>query len=188
MFSSLALPWLIVIFGAAAGAVWVAGIHLSNTSDVLSHRLHLGEALGGLLLLAFTTNLPEVAIVVSAAVAKELGIAIGNILGGIAIQTVVLVVLDVFGLKRKASLTYMAATLSLVLEAALVVAVLIVAVMGSALPRSEVFLRIDPGALLIVLLWLGGIYLLAKARSGLPWHESGEAPTTRKCPVASPRR
>jgi cation:H+ antiporter len=182
VFSSLALPYLIVIFCMAAGAVWVAGIHLSNTSDVLSHRLHLGEALGGLLLLAFTTNLPEVAIVVSAAVAKQLGIAIGNILGGIAIQTVVLVALDVFGLKKKASLTYMAATLSLVLEAALVIAVLIVAMMGSQLPNSSVFARIDPGALVIFLLWLGGIYLLAKARGGLPWHESGEAPDNQRLP------
>jgi cation:H+ antiporter len=182
VFSSLALPYLIVIFCVAASAVWVAGIRLSNTSDVLSHRLHLGQALGGLLLLAFTTNLPEVAIVVSAAVAKQLGIAIGNILGGIAIQTVVLVALDVFGLKKRASLTYMAATLSLVLEAALVIAVLIVAIMGSQLPNSSVFLRIDPGALLIFLLWLGGIYLLAKARGGLPWHESGEAPDNQKMP------
>jgi cation:H+ antiporter len=120
--------------------------------------------------------------VVSAAVAKQLGIAIGNILGGIAIQTVVLVALDVFGLKKRASLTYMAATLSLVLEAALVIAVLIVAIMGSQLPNSSVFLRIDPGALLIFLLWLGGIYLLAKARGGLPWHESGEAPDNQKMP------
>jgi cation:H+ antiporter len=182
VFSSLALPFLIVIFCAAAAAVWIAGIQLSNTSDVLSHRLHLGEALGGLLLLAFTTNLPEVAIVISAAVAKELGIAIGNILGGIAIQTVVLVVLDVFGLKKRASLTYRAATLSLVLEAALVIAVLIVAVMGSQLPGSAIFLRVDPGALLIFVLWIGGIYLLAKARSGLPWHESGEAPDNQREP------
>jgi cation:H+ antiporter len=188
VFSSLALPFLIVIFCAAAGAVWVAGIQLSNTSDVLSHRLHLGEALGGLLLLALTTNLPEVAIVVSAALAKELGIAIGNILGGIAIQTVVLVLLDVFGLRKRASLTYMAATLSLVLEAALVIAVLIVAIMGSQLPKSEVFLRIDPGALLILALWMAGIYLLARARSGLPWQESGEAPDNQEMPRGIARK
>jgi cation:H+ antiporter len=182
VFSSLALPLLIAIFCVAGGAVWLAGIRLSDTSDVLSHRLHLGAALGGLLLLAFTTNLPEVAIVVSAAISKHLGIAIGNILGGIAIQTVVLVVLDVFGLKKRASLTYKAATLSLVLEAALVIAVLIVAIMGSQLPSSAIFLRIDPGALLILALWLGGIYLLARARSGLPWHESGEAPDNQEMP------
>ena len=58
---------LVVLFGAAAAVVWLAGIRLSDTTDVLSTRLGLGEALGGLLLLAFATNLPEIAIVASAA-------------------------------------------------------------------------------------------------------------------------
>ena len=97
--SSLGLPLLIAIFVAAAAAVWAAGIQLSNTTDVLSVRLGLGEALGGLLLLAIATNLPEIAITASAALRHDLGIAIGNILGGIAIQTVVLVALDVFGVR-----------------------------------------------------------------------------------------
>ncbi|MFL5920893.1 MAG: hypothetical protein ACJ75Q_14650 [Gaiellaceae bacterium] len=97
MFDSLALSWQVVIFLAAAGAIWVAGIRLSDTTDVLSRRLGLGEALGGLILLAIATNLPELAITVTAAASHNLGIAIGNILGGIAIQTVVLALLDGVG-------------------------------------------------------------------------------------------
>lgn len=89
----LPLLALVLLFAAAAAVVWVAGIRLSDTTDVLSTRLGLGEALGGLLLLAVATNLPEVAIVASAAMGGDLGLAIGNILGGIAIQTVVLVAL-----------------------------------------------------------------------------------------------
>ena len=39
--------WLLVlIFAVAAGAVWVAGVTLSNKTDVLSARLGLGSALG----------------------------------------------------------------------------------------------------------------------------------------------
>ena len=64
--SSLPLPLLMLLFVAAAGAIWVAGIQLSNQTDVLSTRLHLGSALGGLILLAIATNLPEIAIVASA--------------------------------------------------------------------------------------------------------------------------
>jgi cation:H+ antiporter len=37
---------LVVIFAAAAAAVWVAGIWLSRMTDVLSVRFHLGEGAG----------------------------------------------------------------------------------------------------------------------------------------------
>lgn len=52
-------------------------------------RLGLGSALGGLMLFAIATNLPEIAIVTAAAVSGNIGVAVGNILGGIAIQTVI---------------------------------------------------------------------------------------------------
>ena len=92
---------------------------------MLDERFHLGEALGGLILLAITTNLPEIAITVSAALHHTLGIAIGNILGGIALQTVVLVVLDVWGVGKLAALTYRAASLQLVLEGVVLLAILV---------------------------------------------------------------
>jgi Ca2+/H+ antiporter len=79
------LAALVLIFVAAAVAVWVAGIWLSRMTDVLSVRFHLGEALAGSILLAITTNLPEVAITVTAALEHNIGIATGNIIGGIAI-------------------------------------------------------------------------------------------------------
>ena len=167
------MPVLLVIFTAAAAAVWVAGVYLSNATDVLSSRFGLGEALGGLLLLALVTNLPEIAITASAALNQNLGIAIGNILGGVAIQTVVLAVLDVFGLGKSAPLTYRAASLVLVLEGALVVAILATVVIGSQLPTSLIFDRVAPAGLLIVVLWLAGLWLIGKARTSLPWHDQG---------------
>ena len=176
------LPLLVVVFVAAAAGVWVAGIWLSRTTDVLSHRLHLGEALAGSILLAFTTNLPEVAITASAALAHHLGIAIGNILGGIAIQTVVLAVLDVWGLGRADPLTYMAASLQLVLEGALVIAVLVVAVMGTQLSSHLYFDRLEPTAVLIVVLWAVGLWLIGRASRGLPWQEQGDAPGGQDVP------
>ena len=83
MFASLELASLLSIFVAAAAAIWVAGVQLSNTTDVLSRRLSFGAALGGVILLAIATNLPEIAIVVSAAAANDVGVAVGNFLGGI---------------------------------------------------------------------------------------------------------
>jgi cation:H+ antiporter len=181
MFGGLGLIPLVLVFGGAAVAVWVAGIELSNTTDVLSTRLHLGEALGGLILLAFATNLPEIAITFTAALSHNLGIAIGNILGGIAIQTVVLVLLDGVGVPR-APLTYRAASLVLMLEAALVVALLVIVIMGTRLSSSVIYARVTPPGLLILVFWLAGLWLIGRARRTLPWHEAGNPPDGQEGP------
>ena len=174
--SGLPMLALIAIFVGAAAAIWVAGVQLSDKTDILAERLHLGTALGGVVLLAVATNLPEIAITASAALAGNIEVAVGNILGGIAIQTVVLVVLDVFGTRGRYPLTYRAASLVLVLEAALVVVVLSVVVAASQLPADLIYARIAPGAALIAVLWLLGLLLLQRASKTLPWQESGEAP------------
>src|SRR4051794_14643137 len=152
----------VLIFLAAAAAVWLAGIQLSDATDVLASRFGLGQALGGLLLLAVATNLPEIAITASAALKHDLGIAIGNVLGGIAIQTVVLAALDLLGTRGGRPLTYRAASLQLMLEGGLVVAVLVIAIMGTQLPSSLIVGRIAPGGLLIAIVWVAGILVLAR--------------------------
>lgn len=178
MFHSLSLPLLLLIFVAAAAAIWFAGIQLSNTTDVLSFRFGLGQALGGIILLAIATNLPEIAITMSAALSHNLGIAVGNILGGIAIQTVVLVLLDIIGLWKEDALSYAAASLQLVLEGGLVIAILLISIMGTQLPTSLIFARIAPSALFITIVWIAGVWLLSKARTDLPWQEKGRAPNS----------
>src|SRR4051794_13712147 len=186
--SSLSSPVLLLIFVTAAGAIWVAGIQLSDQTDVLSTRLHLGSALGGLILLALATNLPEIAIVVSASLSGTVGVAVGNILGGIAIQTVVLVVLDAFGVGPGRPLTYRAASLTLVIEGLGVVAILAVVVAGTQLPSGVILWRVTPDALLIVALWVVSLVLAQRAAKHLPWHESGEAPDNQERPRGHSRR
>jgi cation:H+ antiporter len=155
------------IFFAAAAAVWIAGISPSDQTDVLATRLHLGTALGGVVLLAVATNLPELAITASAALSGNIGVAVGNILGGIAIQTVVLVVLDAFGERRGRPLTYRAASLVLVVEGLVVMAVLVVVVAGSQLPDTLIAFRLGPAAVLIAALWVVGLLLIQRAHQAL---------------------
>ncbi len=176
--SSLPLWLLILIFLAAAVVVWIAGIQLSKTTDVLDDRLHLGSALGGLIVLAVATNLPEIAITVSAAASGDVSVAVGNILGGIALQTVVLVALDAFGRRGKGvrPLTYRAASLVLVIEALVVVAILGVVVAGTQLPESVIAARLTPPVVLIAVLWVVGLVLVQRAGKHLPWHDDGNAP------------
>lgn len=186
VFDSLPLVADIALFAAAAAAVWMAGIKLSDSTDVLSSRLGLGEALGGLILLAVATNLPEIAITVTAAASGAVGIATGNILGGIAIQTVVLVALDAFGTRGGRPLSYRGASLILVLEAAAVIAVLSVVVMGNQLQTLVVW-RLAPGEVLIAALWVGSLLLVRQAGKGLPWQERGEAPESQEKPAGHSR-
>jgi cation:H+ antiporter len=173
---------LVLIFAAAAAAVWIAGIWLSRMTDVFSVRFHLGEALAGAILLAVTTNLPEIAITVTAALEHNIGIATGNILGGIAIQTVALAVIDGVGLRRRAALTYLAASLQLVLEGAVVIAVLVATIMGAQFGAHAYFGRVEPAAVIIVLIWVVGLWLVKRANAGLPWHEDGRAPDGQELP------
>ena len=171
----------LLVFVACAVAIWVAGIFLSNYTDVLSDRLHLGAALGGLILLAVATNLPEIAITVTAARSGHLDVAVSNILGGIAIQTVVLAALDAFGVRVKRPLTYQAASLRLVLEGAVVVAVLAVVVMGTQLPATLVAFRLTPDVVAIAAVWVVGLVLTQRAAQ-LPWHDNGNAPDAQPEP------
>jgi len=99
---------------------------------------------------------------------------VGNILGGIAIQTVVLVILDAFGARNGPPLTFRSVSLLLVLEAALVNAVLIVAIMATQLPPDLMVARLTPGAVGITVLWALGVWLLARAAKGLPWNAPDE--------------
>jgi cation:H+ antiporter len=173
---------LLLVFLSSAGVIWGAGIKLSDYTDVLAERLHLGAALGGVILLSIATNLPEIAITVAAAVSGNVGVAVGNLLGGIALQTVVLVALDAFGVRGRRPLTFMAASLTLVLEAALVVAVLLVVLAGSQLPGSLIFSRLTPGPVVIAVIWVVGLKLIGGPGSRLPWADSGEAPDSQEKP------
>lgn len=186
--STLPLFLLLLIFAGAGAGVWFAGIQLSSATDVLAKKYGLGEALGGLILLALATNLPEIAITATGALKGDVSLAVGNILGGIALQTVVLVLLDAFGMGKKVGLTYSASSLDLVIEGVTVIAVLTATVMSTQLPSSLIFLRVTPGGVTIVALWLAGLWLVNKARTGLPWQDKGDAPGGQDSPGGAEKK
>ena len=170
-------PELVLVFLAGAAVTWFAGIVLSKATDALDDRLQLGEALGGMVLLAVAGSLPELAITVSAAAAGHLGLAAGNLVGGIAIQTVVLVVCDGVA-DRRLPLSYLVGSLVPVLEGVLVVAVCSAMLMGALLPASAVIGSVSPASFAIVAIWVAGIWILNRVRKSPQWevHMSGSRP------------
>ena len=167
--SGLASPLLIALFVVAAAATWVAGISLSKATDALDARLNLGEELGGLLLLSVAGSLPELAITISAAASGNLGLAAGNLIGGIAVQTMVLVICDiVVGPTRP--LTYLVGALSPVLEGLLVTLVVSGVLMGALLkPTTAIGGVVSPASIGIVVFWTIGLYVINRVRKKPRW-------------------
>jgi cation:H+ antiporter len=180
--SSLATPWLVLVFLAGVGATWVAGVILSRTTDTLDARLGLGEELGGILLLAVAGSLPELAITVSAAAQGNLGLAAGNLIGGIAVQTMVLVICDAVA-GRQRPLTFLVGALTPVLEGMLVVLVVSAVLMGALLkPSTSIGGVVSPASVAIVVVWMAGVYVINRVRKDPRWKVSmpGSAPGRRR--------
>lgn len=166
--SSLSWPLLALVFAFAASVTWQAGIALSRATDALDSRFNLGETFGGMLLLAISGTLPEMAIVVTAAIGHQMGLAAGNLLGGIAVQTAVLAIADYF-VKDDKPLSFVVGSLGPVLESTLVVALTAIAMLGTQLPRSVNLFGVSPASAAIVLVWLAGMVVLKVVRDAPKW-------------------
>jgi len=173
--SSWGTPALVLVFAAAGVATWIAGIYLSKATDVLDERFGLGDAVGGMLLLGLAGSLPELAITASAALSGHLSLAVGNLMGGIAMQTLVLVFLDATS-RKKQPLTSLVSDTSPLLESMLVIGLVTIAVMGGFLPETTAVGPVSPASIGIVLLFLLGIMGLNRARTRRVWAIATEAP------------
>jgi cation:H+ antiporter len=166
--TGLSTAAVIGLFVLASAVTWLAGLVLADSTDALDERFHFGEALAGLVLLGFAGTLPEVAITISAAASGDLGLATGNLLGGIAIQTLVLVLLD--AVSRSATpLTSLSTVLEPIVEALLVIILLTIALFGHLLPASVAMGAVSPTSILLVLVWLAGLFILNRLRNAQHW-------------------
>jgi cation:H+ antiporter len=176
---SLSTTWLVLVLLAGAVVTWVAGVSLARATDIIDDHYDLGQALGGTILLGVAGTLPELAITVSAALSGHLALATGNLLGGIAMQTLVLVILDATS-RRKQPLSTLSDALEPLHEGALVVGVVGIAIMGTVLSPTATIGPVSPASILIVLLWVLGIIGLSRSRRTQSWKVvTAAAPDTR---------
>jgi cation:H+ antiporter len=169
---SLSTAALLAILIGGAVITWVAGFALARATDAIDDHFNLGQALGGMILLGVAGTLPEIAITVSAALSGHLALATGNLLGGIAIQTLVLVILDATS-RNPRPLSNLSDTLEPLHEGVLVVGVVGIAVMGTVLAPSATIGSVSPASLAIVLLWLLGVFALNRSRRTPRWMPAG---------------
>lgn len=117
MLLALGLPANLLLIAVGAAGIWFAGMQLVAYADEISDRLKLGRALTGLIFLATATSLPEIVTTVVAAGGGDADLALNNLIGGITLQTAMLVVAD--GLVIGAALSRFPRKLTTAIEGAL---------------------------------------------------------------------
>ena len=155
IYSSSALG---ILFVVCALLIWVFGIKLSKAIDEIVNHYGWGEAIGGIVFLAIITNLPEIAITAVAAFNHDYDIAVSNILGGIAIQTAVLVLIDIYGVGRKAPLTLKGHSKILLFEGLTVIIILSLVIAANKFPTYHYLRHTTAFEWIILFTWLVSIW------------------------------
>ncbi len=167
VFFPLPLSANIVVFLLATGIVWRAGTRLVMYSDKLSDRFGLTRAFIGLVFLATVTELPEIATTLTAAIAGNAKLVLGNMFGGVTLQTAILAVVDLLLVRH--ALTSWPRKPTHALEAVLLIILLNIVLAVSYLGEFEVFWGVGLGALSLALFYPLVIALLRQYDEQSPW-------------------
>jgi len=149
-----------LLFGAAAAGVWIAGTRLSIYAEEISDRRRIGKALMGLIFLAGATSLPEIVTTITASLENNAALALNNLFGGIALQTAILAAAD--GAARNAPLTHFPRKLTPVLEASSLVILLALLQGIIILGDRPLALQIGIGTVVLTVAYLFSIYFLRR--------------------------
>lgn len=168
-------PWINAgLFALATGVIWFAGTRLERLADVLSRRTGLGQAFMGVALLAAATSLPEVATTVTAVVLLDNpSLAVHNLLGGVALQTGLLIFADLVQ-KERGALTYFAPRYSLLLQGIGLLFLLQLAITGVAAKGTPSVWGVSVFSVLLLLAQLGVLYLTWRHRGRPRWTPTNE--------------
>jgi cation:H+ antiporter len=175
------------LLALAAGIVVFVGTRLSAYADAIADRTGLGQALVGTLLLATATSLPEIATVTTASAIGSAPLAINNLLGGIMLQTTILVLADL--IRSRGALTYFAARATLLLQGIWLIVMLAVVLVGTIIGERGSLFQVSLGSMLAFGTYLLGIYLLDRYREHEGWQPLGTPEDTAgDAPESSQRR
>ena len=169
-FNALSFPLLLSVFGVAAVVVLVCGVKLTRQADDFAKITGLGGAITGAVLLGLITSLSGSITSVTAALQGHAELAISNAIGGIAAQTVFLVLADLT--YRKANLEHSAASVPNMIAGTVLIALLAIILMAAALPDSAVF-HIHPVTVLLFVIYLLGVRFSHQAQQNPSWRPSG---------------
>lgn len=165
----------LLIVAVAGSAVWWAGGRLSRDADDLAAATGLGRVLVGALLLGVVTSLPEMATTVTAGVLGNPRLAVGNLMGGVALQVVVLAVADVVESKRR--LTFQVSSPGVLVQHVVLLLLLALAMAGMAVGEPLTIGHVGLWPVLIAVTYAASLSKVRRAGRDGTWEIGGKSPT-----------
>jgi cation:H+ antiporter len=168
----ISIEYYITAFVISGAIIWKLSNVLSNLVDYIDNVYDLGSAFGGTIMLSVITNLPELAIVIQGTIMGQYALATGNILGGIALQTLLLVLFDFASRKEKAPFSKLTSNLTAIVQGLILCMILGMVIMGTQFRSVFVNYRFTPIEIFIVIAWLLGLLIIKiKQRQEAPIKE-----------------
>lgn len=164
----------LLIFAVAAVAILAGGVRLIGVAEAVARVTGLGGALVGAVLLGMITSISGVITSVAAAWEGYAELSASNAIGGIAAQTVFLVLADAF--YRRANLEHAAASLQNLISGTLLV-ILLATVVLTALTPPVTFLSIHPASIALPAIYLYGLRIAEDAGRNPMWGPKRTAET-----------
>jgi len=172
-------PMAVGALVVAAALIGVTGTRLARVVDKLADRTGLGEALAGAVLLGAATSLAGLVVSIVGAAQGNASLAVGNSVGGIAVQTAFIVVADLA--YRRGNLEHAAASLGNIFNSLLLLILLAVVVLGASAPDVTV-LGVSPVTVLLVGAYLYGTALAHRVEQNPMWKPEVTSETRQDVP------
>ena len=159
--STWPLQLSLILFVVSAAVIGVCGVMLTHRTERLAADTGLGQAIMGAVFLGAVTSLAGLMTSVTAAFEGHAQLSVSNAVGGSAVQTTFLALAD--ALYRQANLEHAAASEANLVQAALLVVLLGIALLAGSSPPLTVW-GVHPVSLALVAAYVFGIRLIAGAR------------------------
>ena len=154
------LGLLVSAFVVLALGIVLGGTALTRKADQIAEITGISAALVGAMLLGATTSLPGTVLSVSTAFQGQPDIAIGNAIGGIVAQTAFLAIADLT--YRGGNLEHAAASISTLMQGALLLGLLALPLIAMSLPEFTLF-AVHPVSPVLILAYAFGLRLIDQA-------------------------
>ncbi|WP_122089326.1 sodium:calcium antiporter [Halalkalicoccus subterraneus] len=159
---------MIALFVFGAAVVLFIGPRLSRAAEELADAIGIAQTIGGLVFLGATTSLPGVIISFDAALGGEATLSVSNAIGGIAAQTVFIVVAD--AAMRRGPLSREIKMAASLMQLAVLISLLTLIMLAMLAPTGLVLFGVHPVSYLLITAVFAGFRMIQTSEIEPKWY------------------